>query len=76
MKGFYPSEEFLNTRCLEELSTVFLKSIEYSIFYDLERLTFVFSEGSRSPPCKSYKEEPETVFAVKEGIRGLEFACD
>jgi hypothetical protein len=40
---------------------------------DLEALTFIFSDGARSPPPQTYSDEPEYVEELPEHISKLDF---
>jgi hypothetical protein len=53
--GFFPSEDSLLESSMEQLKNLKIQTIEYNSAQILSRLTFVFSDGSRSPPVNSYK---------------------
>jgi hypothetical protein len=53
-----------------------LKSIDYYAQGNLSCLTFVFSEKTRSPPAKSYLNEPKEILLLEEQPQTLTFGCD
>jgi hypothetical protein len=74
--GFYPSEEMLVESAIGYLRTIFLTRIEYRRAYLIARLTFVFSDETRSPPVYSYDDEPTESCEVPEGLTMLKFGSN
>ena len=56
--GFYPSQEALLTLTKQNMSLLFLKQIDCYLANYLYRLTFVFSDNTKSPPAQTYAAEP------------------
>jgi hypothetical protein len=59
-----PSKEFTDLVTRELVIKHSLKAIDYGTLYGLTALTFVFSNGQRSPPEGSYKNEPKMTWRV------------
>ena len=54
---FTPSIEQLVTQSLEQLEQLHISSIYHKTSDKIYSLTFVFSDGTRSPPIQSYEDE-------------------
>ena len=57
MIGFVPSQQQLKRKSNAVLATIFIEKMEYFAGGALYNPTFIFSNGERSPPSKSYWEE-------------------
>jgi hypothetical protein len=64
--GWHPSEEFVCKLSEEALGRHRLEKITFCQSVGIERLTFVFSNGDKSPPCKTYREEPDSSLLLPE----------
>ena len=72
--GFWPNPELLfaqATIVVQKLRLTHLLYFEDND--DLEALTFIFSDGARSPPPETYSEEPDCVEELPDRIGRLEF---
>ena len=69
--GFWPNEAQLLEAGHNELMNLKVKSLRYDNMGSLMRLTFMFSDGTQSPPKHSYSQEPQNEYAVKGAIGSL-----
>jgi hypothetical protein len=65
--GFFPDEKTLNATSLEQLKLSYIKQIACHQGSYLYRLTFIFRDGTRSPPQGSYNPEPSKTFGIAKG---------
>ena len=58
--GFFPSKAQLMAMNLNQLKEIYLSKLLFCNSYNgLERMTFEFKNGVRSPPIDSYNLEPD-----------------
>jgi hypothetical protein len=65
--GFSPSEESLLSCTEYQLKQIYIQKIAYFKEAGLYSLTFILSDNIRSPPKKSYKQEPTEAYTLPEG---------
>ena len=76
--GFMPSEELLMFKSIEEVNKIHVKHVtHYPYFGTVGSLTFVFSDGTISPPPSSYQEKwlptvtSQPIYNIKQLSFGL-----
>ena len=76
--GFYPSEQTLLSCTEYQLQQIYIQKIGYHKEAGLYSLTFILSDNIRSPPKKSYGQEPTEAFTMPENrhISQLLFGLD
>lgn len=62
--GFYPTEGQLLSYSMEQVLELSIKTIDCWVAGTICSLTFVFSDGTRSPPPESYTHEPSKQIAI------------
>jgi hypothetical protein len=67
--GFYPDLATVRKLSHDRLTALFISQVDWGESGYLNYLTFVFSNGARSPPIDSYKEEPGKSFLMPKGAQ-------
>ena len=66
--GFYPTEAQILSYSLDQVKDLCIRSIDCWVAGTICSLTFVFADGSRSPPPQSYTHEPSKSIAIPEDL--------
>ena len=64
--AFCPSQEQILSYSMEQVLELHIRKIECWVAGTICSLTFVFADGSRSPPEQSYTHEPSKIFEIPE----------
>ena len=71
--GFIPAYEKVVELGAEAARSINLSKICYDTSKCISRLTFVFSDYSRSPPMNFYDHEPKNICKIDESIAKMQF---